>query len=361
MKEQNTYCLIFAGGKGRRLWPCSREEYPKQFIDFFGVGRTQLQQTYDRFRKLLPDSHIFVSTGEPYVDIVRTQLPDIAEENILAEPVPRNTAPAAMWAAWRISLVDPEATIILTPSDQTVQDEEAFLRNMREGVEFIEGSTSQLVMGVRPTRPEPGYGYLQMGEMVEKDVYKVQTFAEKPEREFARMFLESGEFLWNTGLFISGAQQLLATCEVLVPAVTKERREAAKTYSPEEEKAFIKENFPLLPNMSLDYCLLEKTAGVAVMECDFGWADLGTWHSIYEARQKSADDNVLVDTEALMENSHGNVIKLPEGRMAIINGLDGFIVAEQGNVLLICKKEDSSALIRKYLNEMQIRKGDKFV
>lgn len=361
MIEKNTYCVIFAGGKGRRLWPCSREVFPKQFIDFFGTGRTQLQQTYDRFRKLLPSDHIYINTGERYIDIVHEQLPDVADENILAEPVHRNTAPGAMWAAWRISRINPDANVIVTPSDQTVQDEEAFLDYMRRGVEFVEEKNVQLVMGVKPTRPEPGYGYLQMGEMVEKDVYKVQTFAEKPEREFAKMFLESGEFLWNTGLFISGAQQLLATCEVLVPAVTKERREAAKTYSPEEEKAFIKENYPLLPNMSLDYCLLEKTAGVAVMECDFGWADLGTWHSIYEARQKSADDNVLVNTEALMENAHGNVIKLPEGRMAIINGLDGFIVAEQGNVLLICKKEDSSALIKKYLNEMQIRKGDEFV
>ena len=190
MIEKNTYCVIFAGGKGRRLWPCSREVFPKQFIDFFGTGRTQLQQTYDRFRKLLPSDHIYINTGERYIDIVHEQLPDVADENILAEPVHRNTAPGAMWAAWRISRINPDANVIVTPSDQTVQDEEAFLDYMRRGVEFVEEKNVQLVMGVKPTRPEPGYGYLQMGEMVEKDVYKVQTFAEKPEREFARMFLE---------------------------------------------------------------------------------------------------------------------------------------------------------------------------
>lgn len=359
--QTNHYCVILAGGKGRRLWPCSREKHPKQFIDFFGTGRTQLQQTYDRFVKILPPDHIYVNTNHNYVDLVKEQLPDVPDDNIMAEPIYRNTAPSVAWAAHRLMHMNPKANIIVSPSDQTVQNEEAFSQNVEEGLEFVSQNDCLLTMGVKPTRPEPGYGYIQLGDPLIHDLYRVKSFTEKPDRDFARMFVESGEFYWNTGLFLSNVHYLTDRLHDLLPVVLRNLDATNPGFTIEEENAFVKENFPSYPNISIDYGVLEKAENVCMMKCDFGWADLGTWHSIYEAMQKSEDDNVIIDSDVIVENSHQNVIKLPKGRMAVINGLEGYIIAEKENVLLICKKEDSSALIRKYVNEVQLKKGDKFV
>jgi len=359
--QTNHYCVILAGGKGRRLWPCSREKHPKQFIDFFGTGRTQLQQTYDRFAKILPPDHIYVNTNHNYVDLVKEQLPDVPDDNIMAEPIYRNTAPSVAWAAHRLMHMNPKANIIVSPSDQTVQNEEAFSQNVEEGLEFVSQNDCLLTMGVKPTRPEPGYGYIQLGDPLIHDLYRVKSFTEKPDRDFARMFVESGEFYWNTGLFLSNVHYLTDRLYDLLPVVLRNLDVTNPGFTIEEENAFVKENFPSYPNISIDYGVLEKAESVCMMKCDFGWADLGTWHSIYETMQKSEDDNVIIDSDVIVENSHQNVIKLPKGRMAVINGLEGYIIAEKENVLLICKKEDSSALIRKYVNEVQLKKGDKFV
>ena len=362
MKDiNNYYCVILAGGKGRRLWPASREKYPKQFIDFFGSGQTQLQQTYERFARILPEQNIFVNTNILYLDLVREQLPQVAADHIMAEPIHRNTAPSAAWATHRVMHLTPEASIIFTPSDQTVQDDEAFAKNVLDGLEFVSDNDCLLTMGVKPTRPEPGYGYIQLGECTAQDVYKVQSFTEKPERDFAKMFMESGEFYWNTGLFLSNARYCFDSFCKRLPAVLRNFDQMKPDFSAAEEDAFIKDNFPSYPNLSIDYGILEKSDNVFVMKCDFGWADLGTWHGMYEAMQKGPGDNVVVDSEVLLDNAHNNVIKLPKGRLAVINGLDGYIVVEKDNVLLICKKEDSSALVRKFVNEVQIKKGEDFV
>ena len=355
------YCVILAGGKGRRLWPCSREQHPKQFIDFFGTGRTQLQQTYDRFASFMPRDHIFVNTNQLYVSLVREQLPDLDDDHLMAEPIHRNTAPSAAWAAHRIRMIDSEGCLVLSPSDQTVQNEEAFHQNILEGLQMVSTHDTILTMGVRPTRPEPGYGYIQMGDDVGDDVFKVKSFTEKPEREFAKLFLESGEFLWNTGLFLARAQVLFDTLSDQMPYMLRQFDIDNCGASIACENDYIQEHFPSYPNLSIDYAVLERTENVCVMQCDFGWADLGTWHSIYEAMRHSDDDNVVVDSDVLLDNSHGNVIKLPKGKFAVINDLDGYIVAEKDNVLLICRKEDSSALVRKFVNEVRLHKGEEFV
>ena len=204
----NNYCVILAGGKGRRLWPCSRSNYPKQFVDFFGVGRTQLQQTFDRMAKIVPTDHIYINTNEEFVQLVKEQLPEVPAERILAEPIHRNTAPSMAWANHRISMLNPDACIIATPSDQAIFNEDAFRENVLEGLAFVAEHDRFLTMGVKPTRPEPGYGYIQMGEAIGNGLYKVQSFTEKPEREFAKIFVESGEFYWNTGLFLSNVKYL---------------------------------------------------------------------------------------------------------------------------------------------------------
>ncbi len=362
INNKDYYCVILAGGKGRRLWPCSRSEHPKQFIDFFGVGRTQLQQTYDRMAKIVPADHIFINTNESYYDLVKEQLPDVAEDRIMAEPIHRNTAPSVVWANHRISMLNPNACVITTPSDQAVFNEEAFRKNVLDGFAFVAEHDCFMAMGVKPTRPEPGYGYIQLGDSVADNLYKVQSFTEKPERDFAKIFVESGEFYWNTGLFLSNVKHLRESFYSLLPQVLRNFDEKHSEFTVEAEDAYMKENFPSYPNISVDSGILEKKLSkVCVMKCDFGWADLGTWHSIYEAMQKGDNDNVVIDSDVMLDNCHNNVIKLPKGKLAVLNGLDGYIVAEKDNVLLVCKKEDSSALVRKYVNEVQMKKGEEYI
>lgn len=359
--RKNYYCVILAGGKGRRLWPCSREQHPKQFIDFFGTGKTQLQQTFERFEKIVPKENILINTNEVYAALVKEQLPDLPEANIMAEPIYRSTAPSAAWAIHRIKNLNPKASVIITPSDQTVFNEEAFVKNVTDGLNFVSHTDCVLTMGIKPTRPEPGYGYIQLGECAANNVYRVQSFTEKPERHFAEVFVNSGEFYWNTGLFLTNVTYGMECFSKLLPVVLRDFDAHTTQFTIEKENEFIHNNFPSYPNISIDCGILERSDNVYVMRCDFGWADLGTWHSLYEAMQKGEGDNVVIDSDVIIDNAHNNVIKLPKGKLAVINGLDGYIVAEKDNVLLVCKKEDSSALVRKFVNEVQMKKGDEYI
>ena len=362
MENSQNYCVILAGGRGRRLWPSSREACPKQFIDFFGTGRTQLQATYDRVIKLLPKENIYICTCKEYLDIARQQLPEVPERNVMVEPIHRNTAPSVAWAAMRIHKKNPEANVLVLPSDQMVLNESSFLRNVEIGFNYVSENDVLLVMGVKPTRPEPGYGYIQLGDLSCKpDVYAVKSFTEKPEREFATMFMQSGEFYWNTGIFQANVRYLLQSFEGIFPEVLRTLRYKKIEYTYEEEMAFVIENYPRYPNISLDYAVLEQGKNVFVMKCDFGWADLGTWHAIYESMSMVEGDNVIIDSDVMMEDCNNNVIKLPKGKVGVFNGLEGYIVADQGNVLMICKKGDDSSLVRKYVNEVRLKYGDEFV
>lgn len=361
--DNKQYCIILAGGRGRRLWPSSREASPKQFIDLFGCGRTQLQQTYDRFAGILPRENIFITTSKEYVELVQEQLPDVARDRILAEPVNRGTAPAVLWANTRICRKNVDANVVITPSDQFVLNEEAFRNNIREGFGVVERRDTLLTIGIRPSRPEPGYGYIQMGDSVEgmDNVFRVKSFTEKPDRDFAKVFMESGEFLWNTGLIQANGRYLDSCFRQLFPDVMKRLDDVRPNYTLEDELEFVSENYPSYANLSIDRGVLERCSEVCVMQGSFGWADLGTWHAIYECRSRGEGDNVVVNSEVILDDSTNNVIKLPKGRLGVISGLDGYIVAEEGNVLLICKKGDSSALVRKYVNEVQMKYGDEFV
>ncbi len=361
-KSEKFYCIILAGGKGKRLWPCSREEKPKQFFDFFGTGRTQLQTTFDRFTRLMPKDHIYVCTNHEYAPLVREQLPELKEECLMIEVVNRNTAASVSWAMLNIQKHCEDASIAITPSDQYITNDEAFEGNMIEAFEIVSQHDMALVMGVKPTRPEPGYGYIQMGATTpHPNVFQVQSFSEKPEREFANIFMESGEFLWNTGLLLCRAPYLRQCLrkmffELFAPGLCERGN-----YTIDQVLNYIKSNYASLPNIAIDQGLFEQADKAYVMKADFGWADLGTWHSIYECLSKSENDNVVIDSEVVMEDCHGNIIKMPKGHLAVINGLEGYIVAEAGDVLLICKKGDSSALIRKYVNEVRLKYGEEFV
>ena len=350
INNQN-YCVILAGGMGRRLWPASRKNYPKQFIDFFGTGRTLLQTTYDRFAHLLPAQNIYICTCKEYLSLVKEQLPDVADLNILVEPVHRNTAPSVAWANMRIKRINPKANIIISPSDQMVLNEEKFLYSLETGISYVTENNVLLAMGVRPTRPEPGYGYIQLGEQSCKpDVYCVKSFTEKPEREFATMFMESGEFYWNTGIFISNSYHLTNTFDSIFPSVLRNLKFENPDYTYEEEMEYVAQNYPRYPNLSLDYAILEQGRSVYIMKCDFGWADLGTWHAIYECMQKTENDNVVLDSEVVLEDCSNNIIRLPKGHIGVINGLDGYIIAEEDGRLLICKLSEEQR-IRQFSGE----------
>ena len=360
--SEKHFCVILAGGKGRRLWPCSRERKPKQFIDFLGTGRTQMQQAYDRMLRLVPRENIYISTQMEHAHWVTEQLPELPQENVLAEPVTRNTAPSVAWAAYRISHICPDACVIIIPSDQALFNDDSFEHDAKSCMEFAAQKDCLIAMGVTPSRPEPGYGYIQMGDGTGSEgLYHVQSFTEKPEREFAKMFVESGEFLWNTGIFVSNVKNLVTMLRQVLPVVLRQIDKEGVTVPLSEEQEFVKENFSKFPNLSIENGILEQMPNVYVMRGNFGWSDLGTWHSIFEGLQKGDDDNVVIDSEVLLEDCRDNIIKMPHGHLAVIHGLEGYIVAESGDVLLICKKGDSSALIRKYVNEVRLKYGEEFV
>ena len=359
--SNSNYCIILAGGRGMRLWPSSRMERPKQFVDFFGSGRTMLQSTYDRIAGILPKENIFVCTCKEYEHLVHEQLPELADNRIMMEPVNRNTAPSVAWTGVCIHRECADARILVIPSDQFIINEEAYRQNIIDGLNFVSKNDIILTMGIKPTRPEPGYGYIQIGEpTLFCGINKVQSFTEKPERDFARVFMESGEFLWNTGMFLSNVTYLR---DFFIDVIKDMPYRMANLLTMESEEArnqYVAEHYPAYPNLSMDKAALEMSDNVYVMQCDFGWADLGTWHSLYEFMSHGTDENIILDSEVMTEDCKGNIIKLPKGHVGVINGLEGYIVAEEGDVLLICKKSDSSSLIRKYVNEIGIRYGEKY-
>ena len=358
------YCIILAGGKGKRLWPSSRDNKPKQFIDFFGLGRTQLQATYDRFVKIMPKDNILITTNQEYAAMVKEQLPDLPDDNIVIEQVNRNTAPSVAWGMLKIANRDIDARVIVSPSDLFVLNEQAFDDNVNTALDLVGEHNVVITMGVKPTRPEPGYGYIQLGEPTPtKDVYHVSSFTEKPEREFAQVFVDSGEFYWNTGMFLSNITTFIKACEKLFVELTSLIKEKLRPeeVTPPNLLNFLTQYYSSFTNLSIDYGVLERLDNVCVMKCYFGWADLGTWHSIYECLRRGEDDNVVIDSNVILENCKQNVIRIPKEKLAVINGLEGFIVAEHDNVLLICKKGDTSGLMRKYVNEVQMKFGPEFI
>jgi mannose-1-phosphate guanylyltransferase len=360
--NSNNYCVIMAGGKGRRLWPSSRLDRPKQFMDFFGMGRSLLQQTFDRISRFISIDNIYITTSHEFLGRVRQQLPEVPAEHVLAEPVNRNTAPAVAWAGRRIHRECDDARILVTPADQIVMNEEAYMRNMLEGLDFVGKNNIMLTMGIKPSRPEPGYGYIQIGEpTLATGIYKVRSFTEKPERQFATIFMESGEFFWNTGMFLTNVVFLRDWYMQVIPDMPYRLADLKGHYSLEDEAAYVAEHYPAYPNLSMDKAALEMTEDVYVMKCDFGWADIGTWHALYESLQKTEDENVVLESEVIMEDCRNNIVCLPKGHIGVVNGLEGYIIAEQNDVLLICPKSDSSALIRKYENEVAIKYGEKYV
>lgn len=362
MRNHRDYCIILAGGVGRRLWPCSRKDLPKQFIDFFGVGRTLLQQPYDRIVRLVPCENVLVSTFAGYEELVRRQLPDLPEGNVLSEPVQLSTAPAVAWASRHIALHDPSANIMVTPSDQHIVDENRFVEQLGRGLDFVDGHEDFLAIGVKPTLPNTAYGYIQMGAEREGDcLWSVKSFTEKPAAEYARTFVESGEFLWNTGIFLWNAITMNRLLKTLTPQVTQLMAEFGDSISPADELRIVNEYYPANLHRSIDLIILDTCANVYVQECDFGWADVGSWPEIYKVAEKDADENaILGGGKVLFSGCRDNLVCLPEGMGAVLKGLEGYLVAQKGNMLVVCPNEDP-ALVRRLANEAQMELGESYV
>ena len=362
MKENN-YCVIMAGGVGSRFWPFSRNEKPKQFLDFFGAGRSLLQMTIDRFRPLVPVENILIVTNVIYRDQVLEQIPDLQSSQVLCEPARRNTAPCIAYAMARIRAMakDENANVVVAASDHLILQEDNFRDTIVKCFDFIEDNAALVTLGMKPTRPETGYGYIQMGDVVQGEdvMYKVKAFTEKPNLELAKIFVESGDFLWNSGIFIWNLRTIEAALEEHMPELAQKFRQGADKMGTSAEDVFIQEMFPTCPSISIDYGVMEHAQNVYVMPSDFGWSDLGTWGSLYELSEKDDAKNVSLHSDATFYDSHGNIVTLPKGHLAVIQGLENCIVAEANGVLLICKREDEQQ-IRQFYADAEMQFDGKF-
>ena len=343
----NKYCLILAGGNGSRLWPISRTVKPKQFLDLFGTGRTLLQQTYDRVAQFIDPSHIYVSTIVDYLPLVYEQLPEVDDMHILEEPLRRGTLAAVAWGSVFLAKQDPNSVLFVTPSDQIILREEQYRQDVLAGLDFVSQNDGLLVMGITPSRPETGYGYIQMADEkpLSGDIFPVKSFTEKPDSDFANIFIQEGDFLWNTGLLCFSTRVMLDNLFMLVPEYRVEiPRMMAEAES--SDPKLVPEFFSMLPNYNMDVSILERSSQVYVQRGHFGWADIGTWTSIGKDAPRDANGNVLLDTKAFLYECSGNVIRTPKGRTVVIKGLHDYVVAEEGEILMICPSQDIAAMRR---------------
>jgi Mannose-1-phosphate guanylyltransferase len=349
------------GGIGSRFWPYSRTNLPKQFIDFMGTGRSLLQMSYDRVLPFIDPRNIIVVTNASYRDLIREQLPDLTDSQILCEPERRNTAPCIAWAAYHIAALDPEASMIVTPSDHLITREQLFNESVVRGFEFVEQHDALLTLGIHPTRPETGYGYIQIGSEIAPDILKVKTFTEKPNLELARVFLDSGEFFWNSGIFLWRASSIIEALHTYVPDLARTFDNGLNDFGTDGENAFIAATFPGCSSISIDYAVMEKASNVYVECVSFGWNDLGTWSALYDNSPKNRDNNVAQNCKLIAYNSTGNILKVQgDDKLVVMSGLRDYIIADTGDVLLICPKSEEQR-IKQMVNDAKIAFGDKYL
>ncbi len=360
----HNYCIIMAGGAGTRFWPVSRSARPKQFIDILGTGKTLIQQTFDRFMGICPPENVFVVTHEIYKDLVLEQLPALTEDQVLLEPSRRNTAPCLAYAAYKIFSRDPEANLVVAPSDHIILMEEVFKEKIRMALKAAEENNWLITLGIKPSRPDTGYGYIQFNHETGDDRYpglrKVKTFTEKPNLELALTFLESGEFLWNSGIFIWSMKSIMQALQVHLDDVATLFAAGHDKYFTPEEPDFIRNTYSVCKSISIDYGIMEKADNVFVIESDFGWSDLGTWGSLHEIRSKDENHNAISGKNVLTYNTRNCIIHVQSDKLFVLQGLDNYIVVDDDDVMLLCRKEDEQQL-RQIVNDIKMEKGEKYV
>lgn len=346
--KDNNHLVIMAGGVGSRFWPMSTQEYPKQFIDVFGTGRTFIQMTVDRFKGLIPDENVWVVTSERYADIVAEQLPTVPRKNILLEPCRRNTAPCIAYVSWRIKMQNPKANIVVAPSDHIVTDVVEFQRVIASALDFVTETDAIVTLGMKPTRPETGYGYIKADvnspSLRNKEIVRVDAFKEKPDLRTAQEYLKTKDYFWNSGMFIWNVSTIINALRVYQPALSEIFESQQAIYGTEREQEVINEVFPTCESISIDYAVLEKADEIFVMPADFGWSDVGTWGSLHTLAETDAAGNNLIGQNIQVYESSNCVIHTTQERRVVIQGLDGYIVAEKDNTLLVCRLDQEQRI-----------------
>lgn len=362
--KSSNYCVIMAGGIGSRFWPMSRQQKPKQFLDVLGTGKSLLQETFDRFLKIIPKENIYIVTNKSYEKLVLSQIQGINEEQVLLEPSRRNTAPCIAYAINKISIEDENANVIVAPSDHLILHTNAFLDQVKKGFDFVSTSDAILTLGIKPSRPDTGYGYIQIVSQKEEpngsEIKKVKTFTEKPSIELAKSFVASGEFLWNSGIFIASIKSLAKSFSEFLPDIQMIFKEGKSVYFTKQETEFVEQAYAQCTNISIDYGIMEKASNVYVLPSDFGWSDLGTWGSLYENSRMDENQNAVLGKNIVLQDVEGCVVNMPKDKLVVIQGLKDYIVVESDGILLICKREDEQE-IKQMVTTVRLEKGEEFV
>lgn len=362
--NSNFYVAIMAGGIGSRFWPQSRVHRPKQFLDILGTGKTLIQMTYERFTKIVPESHIYIITGEMYVEEMKNQLPTIQDFQIVAEPARRNTGPCVAYIAYKLAAINPKATFIVAPSDHLILEHEAFSNCIYTALDFAESQDALVTLGIKPHRPDTGYGYIQyLDDEPSGELYKVKTFTEKPNLELAQAFLKSGDFLWNSGIFIWNVQQIIAAFRNHAGEISElfEVENPSEIYNTDKETEFVHKAYSLCKNISIDYAIMEHAENVHVLPSSFGWNDLGTWTSLWENHEKDYFDNAVEGENVMVYDTQNCVIMTNSNdKMIVVQGLEGYCVVDTEDVLMICRMKDEQK-IKQINNDIKKSKRIKFL
>jgi len=350
-----------AGGIGSRFWPMSRLNYPKQFLDILNTGRTLIQATYDRFAKFIPAENIYIVTFEQYKDIVAEQLPELRKENILSEPSRKNTAACVAYVSYKLHELNPKANLVCAPADHIILDTEEFQNICEHALDFTHQIKALVTLGIKPTHPNTGYGYIQFEQQaVSENVYKVKTFTEKPDKDLAKTFIASGDFLWNAGIFVWQVKNILSSFEKFLPEMYEVFDAEKASFNTNLEQQALEKIYPQCINTSIDYGVMEKADNVYVIPSSFGWSDLGTWTSIYDNIEKDYLDNAVAGSNVMIIDATRNIVHTDNQKLVLLQGLDDFIVVDTKDVLLICKK-DKEQTIKEYVAEIKRNKGDKYI
>lgn len=362
--DKNNYCVIMAGGIGSRFWPMSRTSKPKQFLDVLGVGESLIQMTYRRMQRICPQENIYIVTSSLYRDLVKQQLQGIEDKCIVTEPTRRNTAPCITYANFKIGTINENANIIVAASDHLILNEEEFVRTVEKALNVTKENDVLVTLGIKPSYPNTGYGYIQYNSQdfipKDKDIKKVKLFTEKPDLQMAEKFIESGDFLWNAGIFVWSLQSINKALEKYLPEVYNIFLSGKDNYNTDKEETFINEAYTSCPSISIDYGVMEKAGNVYVIPSDFGWSDVGTWQALYNVREKDENQNSIIGKNVMTYDTKNCIINMPKDKLVVLQGLDGYIVAESNGELMICKKEQEQR-IKQFLTDVEVSKGSEYL
>ncbi len=360
MSIKNNYVAIMAGGIGSRFWPESRNDYPKQFLDILGTGKSLIQWTYLRFLNVCPPENIFIITSKNYIPTLKEQIPELKDENIVAEPSRKNTAPCAAYIAFKLKKLNPNANIIVSPADHLIFEERKFERTIFDALDYVARHNALLTLGIKPSRPDTGYGYIQFDDTIEDEkIYPVKTFTEKPSLELAETFLRSGDFLWNAGIFVWNVNTIVEAIQHYLPEMY-DLFASVESYGTDKEVEDIEKIYPMCQNVSIDYGFMEKAKNVFVIPSYFGWCDLGTWNSAYDNHTKDKLGNATIGDNIMIIDATECMVKAPNKKLVVLQGLNHHIVVDTKDVLLICERKREQQ-IKDYVNEVKRKKGDKFL